>query len=216
MREKVVAERKLLGHPWHAPPHFGTEPSVYLLSAACFDHRAILSTVARRDEWLARLLTIRDESDVDLRAWVVLPNHYHLLARVALPSFEAWIHKRHNATATKWNREDGTPGRKVWHRFTDRAIRTEAHYFASLNYIHANPAKHGCVAKSQDWKWSSLHEYVESLGSERLADLWRTYPSDVKQAAAKAGITNLFYADAHTRSYFFGIFSQRTLIFYGD
>lgn len=40
--------------------------------------------------------------------------------------------------------------------------------------------------------------------------------SDVKEAAARAGITNLYFADKHTRSYFFGIFSQRSLIFYGE
>lgn len=40
--------------------------------------------------------------------------------------------------------------------------------------------------------------------------------SDVKEAAASVGITNLHFADARTRSILFGIFSQRTLIIHGE
>ena len=56
-----------------------------------------------------------------------------------------------------WNREDGIPNRKVWYRFSDRGMRSEGHFFASINYIHANPVKHGYVEKATEWPWSSLH-----------------------------------------------------------
>ena len=66
----------------------------------------------------------------------------------------------------------------MWYRFQDRQIRGERHYFASLNYIHANPVKHGCVAKATEWPHSSFHEYLAKYGREVLADLWREYPVD--------------------------------------
>ena len=172
----MLAERKQLKLPWHTPPHFGTEPTLYLLTAACYEHHQILSSEARRDEWLGRLLRMEDELDADLRAWVVLPNHYHLLARVALPAFRAWIGRHHNRSATRWNRQDQTPGRQVWYRFSDRAIRSESHYFATLNYLHANPVKHGYAARADTWRWSSLPTYLESIGRDTLATWWRDHP----------------------------------------
>lgn len=164
--------------PWYSPPHFGEEGATYLLSAACWNHQPILNTPERRDEWLGVLLGIEDALDADLRAWVVLPNHYHLLVCVPLPAFKTWIKRWHNGKAAQWNREDKTPGRAVWYRFRDDAIRSERNYYSAINYIHANPVKHGYVQKSQDWKWSSSNEYEKKIGLGTLRNWWREHPCD--------------------------------------
>jgi len=178
-RAKVLASRKLHLCPWHAPPHFEQTQGVYLISAACYEHRPILVTEARRSEWEAAMvdrLGQEGPEKIDIRAWVVLPNHYHVLMEGDLHIFTRRIARLHNGTATQWNREDGTPGRKVWHRFSDRVIRSERHYYASLNYIHANPVKHGHATTADAWAWSSLPLYLDLLGRERLAEWWREYP----------------------------------------
>jgi len=123
-------------------------------------------------------IMLEDDADIDILAWVVLPNHYHLLIEGDLRLFARRIARLHNGTATQWNREDGTPGRKVWHQFSDRVIRSERHYYASLNYIHANPVKHGYAPLAQDWPWSSFGFYLDMIGRERLAEWWREYPVD--------------------------------------
>ncbi len=177
-RAEVVAERKANGYPWHAPPHFGgDEAKAYMLSAACFEHRELLVTPNRLSEWTRALLDgVEHELGGRVHAWVVQPNHYHVLASVNLKDFRAWIARKHNGKSTQWNREDRTPGRKVWHRFSDRRIRDERHFYASVNYIHANPVKHGFVADSNDWPWCSLQEYLEAVGRDVLAAWWREYP----------------------------------------
>jgi len=113
----------------------------------------------------------------EVSAWVVLPNHYHLLARVpSLRQFGLMSRKLHSKTAVQWNREDGIPGRQVWYRYTDRAIRGDGHYYAALNYIHGNPVKHAYVDRADEWACSSVHIYLETFGREYLRDLWRQYP----------------------------------------
>jgi putative transposase len=174
-RAKVLAGRKLHLRPWHAPPHFEQTAGTYLISAACYEHRPITSTEDRRTEWEMAVLDRLDQ-DIKIHAWVVLPNHYHLLMEGGLAAFGRRIARLHNGIATQWNREDGTPGRKVWHRFSDRILRSERHYYASLNYIHANPVKHGHAAKADDWVWSSLSLYMEMVGREQLGQWWRQYP----------------------------------------
>jgi putative transposase len=177
-RARVLAARKSRGRPWHAPPHFGQAAGVYLISAACYEHRPLLTTDERRAEWEAAVLeglVLERPGEIDIRAWVVLPNHYHLLVEGDLRVFARRVARLHNGAATRWNREDQTLGRKVWHRFSDRIIRSERHYYASLNYIHANPVKHGYVAQADAWAWSSLPCYLESVGRERLAQWWKQY-----------------------------------------
>lgn len=178
-RAKVLADRKTLRRPWHAPPHFEQSHGVYLVSAACYEHRPLMATSARREAWEAALLnrlTLDGTGDFDICAWVVLPNHYHLLIEGDLRLFARRIARLHNGTATQWNREDQTPGRKVWHHFSDRAICSERHYYASINYIHANPVKHGHAACVDEWAWSSFGLYLETVGRERLDEWRRQYP----------------------------------------
>jgi len=177
-REEILHLRKQCRHPWHSPPHFGTEPDLYHITGACYEHRSIMNSPERLSAFEFKLLSGLAESGVaEVRAWVVLPNHYHLLLKTSLPEFGKWVHRLHNQTATRWNGEDGRRGRKVWHRYSDRLIRGNVHYYRTLNYIHANPVKHGFVVKSQAWPWSSFARFEEKYGRETLVEWWREYPT---------------------------------------
>ena len=176
IRKELLEERQLKAWPWHAPPHFADGEQVCLLTAACFEHQNLMASEERRDEWLASLQTCVGDCGGDLRGWVVLPNHYHLVARVSLDEFALKIGRLHNGKATQWNREDQTRGRKVWHQFADRRIRNDRHYFASINYVHANPVHHGLVARVDEWRWSSLVHFRDVVGDETLAAWVREYP----------------------------------------
>ena len=176
-REDVLAQRTLMQRPLHAPPHFHDGPHTYMLSAAHFEHTSIMNAKPRRREFQDKLLAFSAErAGAEVFAWCILPTHWHLLARVKLDRFGAAMGRLHNGTSTQWNREDGTPGRKVWHRFADRRIRNDAHYWASVNYIHANPVRHGSVANASQWPTSSIHLYMHELGREEMVRRWRDFP----------------------------------------
>lgn len=178
-RAEVVASRRAQHRPWHAPPHFQQREGIYFIFAACFEHRHVVASPERRDELQGLLLTILSPDDgLHLLGWVILPNHYHLLLECDLPLLAQMLGRLHNRTSTRWNREDETLGRKVWHRFADRAIRSERHQHAALNYLHFNPVKHGHVADASEWRWSSLSAYLEQIGRETLVRWWKDYPID--------------------------------------
>jgi putative transposase len=148
-----------------------------MITAACYEHRPIMQTDERRHHFLAELTDACDATHTGLEAWVVLPNHYHLLIDSPdLRLFSRLIQQVHGRTSRQWNVEDNAAGRKCWYRFSDRAIRSEAHYFAALNYIHANPVKHGLVSSGLEWSVSSIHQFEDDLGIELLRDLWTKYP----------------------------------------
>ena len=176
-RQAVVSRRQRAGQPWHRLEHRAHESQTYLITGACFEHRAILQTDSRRDEFNFKLLnTLHSLPDCELFAWCVLPNHYHFLARLDLESLVPAVRRLHNGTATQWNREDNAVGRKVWFSYCDRAMRSERHFWVTMNYIHANPVKHGYVKRAAQWTWSSVHEYFACWGRETLQEIWRAYP----------------------------------------
>ena len=175
-RAQVVAQRQRDHQPWHALEHRVSEDQTYIITGTCYQHSSLMHHEARRLEWQEKLLDLLEDLQATTFAWCVLPNHYHLLARLDLLAFGKSIGRLHNGTSTQWNREDGAPKRKVWHSHCDRTIRSERHFYASLNYIHANPVKHGYARRAPQWPTSSVHHYLEIWGRESLRQVWNDYP----------------------------------------
>ena len=176
-REQLLDFRKRTGLPWHGPPHFAGPEGWYLISAANCEHRAIMASEERRAQVQRWLLDGVQDIGGEVTAWVVLANHYHILARLpSLKAFGLMARKMHSCTAVEWNRVDRTPGRCVWYRYGDRQIRGEGHYYATLNYIHGNPVRHGYVDAADAWACTSLKTYLDEFGREYLRDLWDKYP----------------------------------------
>lgn len=178
-QRKLVQERIARGFPAHRPPHLEQGEGVYFLTAACYRHVPHLRSPTRRDAFQEQLLSLCKQHTLDVFAWVILPNHYHLLVGMqALQRVPPVFKQLHGRTSRQWNLEDKTPGRTVWYAYYDRGIRDEEHFYKTLNYIHANPVRHGYVKRSSDWAWSSLSLYYESLGQEWLEATWRRYQPD--------------------------------------
>ena len=162
-REEIVNYRRERGYPLHAPPHPFREAGAYLISAANFEHKAVMQSPARRTEFESLLLNALKEIADESIAWVVLPNHYHCLACVhSLEHVSAALQHLHGSTSRQWNIEDGLTGkRRVWYKFADTYIRNEAHLHLAFNYIHYNPVKHGYVKRPQDWAQSTYTHWLE-------------------------------------------------------
>jgi putative transposase len=177
-KEELVAQRRAMGFPLHAPPHPFREAGYYMLTAANFEHARIMNTSERRNEFQMRLLNAFHEINADVVGWVVLANHYHVMSGLeSLDDVSAVLKQLHGSTSFEWNQADGQTGkRRVWYKFADRMIRDDAHYYRVLNYIHYNPVKHGYVEHASDWQWSSLSLYYEDHGRDWLREKWKTFP----------------------------------------
>jgi len=173
----IVEQRKERGFPWHRPPTVETGRQYRLITATCYEHRKHLNTAARLAWFERQLLDLINALDLPCAGWCVLPNHEHTFVRtreVALLKKE--LGKLHGRTSFHMNREDNARGRQVWYRCQDRYMRSLAHFYTTLNYIHNNPVKHGYVEKWQEWPFSSCHWYLETKGRDWLLKLWQDYP----------------------------------------
>ncbi len=109
----------------------------------------------------------------DLIAWVVMPNHVHVLVRVyenmdlgrIVQSWKSFTGRRIAPLTDDRKSRDGAQRSQagdggIWMReYWDRYIRDELHFDAILAYIHQNPVKARLVVEPEAWPWSSAAEW---------------------------------------------------------
>ena len=115
-----------------------------------------------RDHRIATLVKVAliyfDNQRYRLHAWVIMPNHVHVLFGVfdnhpLAKVVQSWK----GFTAREANKILERKG-KFWQRdYFDRFIRDEGHFYDALNYIHMNPVKACLVNKPEDWPYSSAY-----------------------------------------------------------
>jgi putative transposase len=106
------------------------------------------------------LLKVTTEFDWRLQAWAVMANHYHFVAATEHPdTLGTMLGKLHATSARQLNREDETPGRRVWFQYWDSHITYEASWLARLHYVHTNPVHHGIVTCADSYRWCSAHAF---------------------------------------------------------
>jgi putative transposase len=103
-----------------------------------------------------------------LTAWVFLPDHW---SAIIYPPHPLTISRVFQAVKVSSmmsiNLGRGEAG-ELWHgRFFDRALRTVKEYMETVEYIHLNPVRRGLVEHSEEWRWSSVHEYAGVSGEEQ-------------------------------------------------
>ena len=177
-REAALKLRRESHRPWHGPPHYEADNGLYLITAACFEHQPVIGkTPARMAEFEAELLKTTLAHAQTIFAWIVLPNHYHMLLR-ALPvkKLLSALGRLHGGTSFRWNGEDGKRGRQVWHRAAETEIKSEGHFWATMNYVLNNAVRHQYVRRWQDWPYSNAAAYLAEVGAEVAKQRWLSYP----------------------------------------
>jgi type I restriction enzyme R subunit/putative DNA methylase len=106
-------------------------------------------------------------------AWVIMPNHVHVLMDPEEPisrTIQGW--KSYTAHWLLKHNERlglGIPNpHHVWMReYWDRFIRDDDHLRATIDYIHRNPVKARLCRDPGDWPWSSAGFSPESAAPPR-------------------------------------------------
>ena len=115
-----------------------------------------------KDEKVAKIiqetLMFWDGEKYKLIAWVIMPNHVHLLLR-PIEGFELSeiMHSIKSFTANKANKMLKRKGKFWQHESFDRFIRNRKHFERVISYIENNPVKAKLCENPEDCKFSSAH-----------------------------------------------------------
>ena len=107
----------------------------------------------------------------ELFAWVVMPNHVHILIEpyLELPAVMRWLKGR---TARVANRILGRTNQPFWcEESYDHIIRSAEEFRNTAYYIEANPVRAGFVASPDDWRFSNAFDRPRKTTAGRTRGL---------------------------------------------
>lgn len=113
---------------------------------------------------VANALRFFEGKRYDLHAWVIMPNHGHVLVTPR----EKWtlssiLHSWKSYTATEANRILGRVGEPFWQQESyDHLVRDDKEFYLICEYTINNPVTAGLCASPEDWKFSSAFARKDS------------------------------------------------------
>ena len=151
------------------------------LTCSCYKRQPFLNAERSRLWFVDALDKAREKHKFDLWAWVIMPEHFHVLlypdpsgssVSAILSTIKQSVAKR----SLLWVRErapeflermadprhDGTIVHRFWQRGGgyDRNFWSPKHIWSTIDYIHENPVTRGLCERQEDWKWSSAVDHV--------------------------------------------------------
>ena len=132
-------------------------------------------------------------AEVEVWAWVLMPNHVHLVLVPGDPDglrrALAPVHRRYAGHIHARRRRVG----HFWQGRFGAVAMDEDHLSAALRYVALNPVRARLVARAQDWRWSSVHAHVAGSpdGITRIEPVLQRYP-DFAGLLAAAGEPGAF------------------------
>jgi putative transposase len=158
------------------------------------DRRVVLADEADHRAFLHSLGQTQLRYPFRLYGYCLMSNHFHLLLRPepgiaisrvlqSLTVAHTWrYHRRHRSVGHVWQG-----------RFKSPVIQDDAHAWAVLRYIEANPLRAGMVADPADYPWSSYPAHGEGAADPLLTPLpgWEDLGDDepARRAAWRRKVT---------------------------
>ncbi len=136
------------GYPHHIIQRGNNRQAIFLQEA---DYRFMLDLLAEQGK----------KFQVEIHAYVLMGNHFHLLAtpqtQDGLPlmmqavgrSYVRYFNRQHQRSGTLW---EG--------RYRSTIVQSERYLLACMAYIDLNPVRAGMVAQAGDYPWSSARHHL--------------------------------------------------------
>ena len=148
------------------PIHISIPNTVYFISVRCAGDSKPFAEQRICQAYLDVLEQKVNDLRFELFAYVIMPDHVHLLLRVPQNiSLQKLMNHINGAASRKLNQLRGTTGQKFWQGgFFDVRIRGLVDFAVKVNYIHNNPVKTELVQEAEQYQFSSAKTYVAQFG----------------------------------------------------
>ena len=102
--------------------------------------------------------------DVQLFAFQLMPNHWHLVLRPnqagEMSRFVRWVTATHTMRYHAHYHSCGE-GHVYQGRFKSFPVQQDAHFFTVCRYVEHNALRAEWVARAEDWRWGSLWRWLQ-------------------------------------------------------
>jgi putative transposase len=97
---------------------------------------------------------------IEIHAYVLMPNHYHLLVRTTSANISRAIQWLGVSYSVWFNKKHTRSGHLFQGRFKSFLVENEKYLTAMGLYIHGNPLRAGLVEGLSRYRWSSYKGYI--------------------------------------------------------
>lgn len=95
---------------------------------------------------------------IEVFAFCLMPNHFHLLARARIGSdFAEWMHWLLTTHVRRFHVFNSSSGRLWQGRFKSFPVEEDRHFLTVARYVERNALRAGLVRRAETWPWGSLH-----------------------------------------------------------
>ena len=98
--------------------------------------------------------------EIDVFAYVLMDNHYHLLFRTPRANLSKCMHWFGVTYTNRFNSRHARSGHLFQGRFKNMVVENDAYLLQLSYYIHRNPLRAGMVKRLVSYRWSSYRAYA--------------------------------------------------------
>jgi len=128
------------------------------------ERRAIFLDDRDRTHFLELLGTMAERFEVEVFAYALMENHYHLVVRTLRANLSRAAHWLGAAYVNWFNARHERSGHLFAGRFKAFLVEDEDYLRRLLLYVHRNPLRAGLVARLADYPWSSYRSLAYGRG----------------------------------------------------
>lgn len=113
-------------------------------------------------KFLEYLEKTSEKFQLEVFAFVLMRNHYHLLLRTKEANLSRAMQWLQTSYSVYFNRKHRRSGHLFQGRYKSILVGDDAYWRGLSFYIHLNPVRAGMVRELEEYKWSSYHDYVKT------------------------------------------------------
>jgi REP element-mobilizing transposase RayT len=106
---------------------------------------------------------------VDIVAYCLMPNHYHLLVYLQTDDFSKLMQAFALCYTKAINKRHHQKGSLFQGPFNAIRVNSDEYLATLTRYIHLNPVRANLVEKAEEWEFSSYQEYIKLRQSNLLS-----------------------------------------------
>ena len=125
------------------------------------DRRAIFVDEADRERYLVTLRDIAGAARLAVHAYVLMPNHVHLLATPQAAGDVGRVVQALGRRYVRWfNDRHARTGALFEGRYRSTVVEADRYLLACMRYVELNPVRAGLAAQPGEFQWSSHRHHI--------------------------------------------------------
>ncbi|MHC5037393.1 MAG: transposase [Planctomycetota bacterium] len=137
--------------------------AIYHVMSRTVEGTEAFKTDSEKRSFLSILGEIVEGGDLEVHAFCLMWNHFHLLVATPRANLARWMHRLLGLYAQRINHFRKRSGHLWQGRYKAILVEAGPHLLECSRYIHLNPTR-ASGRPAESWKWSSYRNYVGGLG----------------------------------------------------